>query len=87
MREKRRRQKRPAVASPMTGQRGPGRVRCKWSKRPMAEREVAAQAWCDGANYAKGQDNYYVYNTYVKELFALDQPARPSAKREGKERK
>jgi hypothetical protein len=53
-------------------------TRLNWSLRPLAERKIAAEAWCDGTNYAKGVDNYFVYNTYVQQKFALDMPDVPA---------
>lgn len=54
-------------------------TRADWAKRPLEIRKLAAQAWCDGVNYHAKVDNYFVYNTYVIQIFALDLPATPPA--------
>lgn len=57
------------------------RTREQWAIRPLAERQIAASAWCDGwndANEGTSRDAYDIKWPNVIEHFALDLPDTPA---------
>jgi len=53
-------------------------TRDEWAKRRMAERKIAAEAWCQGwfdaVEDSPGRARYDIHASNVREAFALDEP-------------